>query len=59
MNKEKNSNEDRNVDLVLRPTNWSEYVGQEKVKKNLKMIMEAAKKEARFAITCCFMVRRV
>ncbi|MEK7624205.1 MAG: Holliday junction branch migration DNA helicase RuvB [Patescibacteria group bacterium] len=44
MNKEKNSNEDRNVDLVLRPTNWSEYVGQEKVKKNLKMIMEAAKK---------------
>ena len=30
--------------MVLRPTNWSEYVGQEKVKKNLKMIMEAAKK---------------
>lgn len=44
MNKEKNNHEDRNVDLVLRPTNWSEYVGQEKIKKNLKMIMDAAKK---------------
>jgi Holliday junction DNA helicase RuvB len=52
MNKEKNNqkagnlekSEDRNIDLVLRPTSWTEYVGQEKVKKNLKMIMEAAKK---------------
>ncbi|MEK7573910.1 MAG: Holliday junction branch migration DNA helicase RuvB [Patescibacteria group bacterium] len=44
MNKEKNNYEDKNVDLVLRPTNWSEYVGQDKVKKNLKMIMDAAKK---------------
>jgi Holliday junction DNA helicase RuvB len=43
MNKEKN-NYDKNIDLILRPTNWSEYVGQEKVKKNLRMIMEAAKK---------------
>jgi len=39
-----NGKEDKNIDLVLRPTNWSEYVGQEKVKKNLRMIMEAAKK---------------
>ena len=44
MNKEKNNREDKNIDLVLRPTSWSEYVGQDKVKKNLKMIMEAAKK---------------
>ena len=44
MNKEKNNYEDKNVDLVLRPTNWSEYVGQDKVKKNLKIIMDAAKK---------------
>ncbi len=44
MNKEKNNHEDKNIDLVLRPTNWSEYVGQDKVKKNLRMIMEAAKK---------------
>ena len=40
----KQNNEDKNVDLILRPTNWSEYVGQEKVKKNLRMIMDAAKK---------------
>src|SRR3989338_7204670 len=40
----KQNNEDKNVDLVLRPTNWSEYVGQEKVKNNLRMIMDAAKK---------------
>ena len=39
-----NGREDKNIDLVLRPTNWSEYIGQEKIKKNLKMIMEAAKK---------------
>ncbi len=56
MNKEKNNRElriketplargeDKNIDLVLRPTTWSDYVGQENVKKNLKMIMEAAKK---------------
>lgn len=36
--------EDKNIDLILRPTTWSDYVGQENVKKNLKMIMEAAKK---------------
>lgn len=40
----KQNQEDKNIDLFLRPTNWSEYVGQERVKKNLRMIMEAAKK---------------
>jgi len=44
MNKEKNKHEDKNIDLILRPTSWLEYVGQDKVKKNLKMIMDAAKK---------------
>ncbi len=44
MTKEKNNHEDKNIDLILRPTSWSDYVGQENVKKNLKMIMEAAKK---------------
>lgn len=32
------------VDSVLRPKTWSEYVGQEKIKQNLKIILEAAKK---------------
>ncbi|MFA5083849.1 MAG: Holliday junction branch migration DNA helicase RuvB [Candidatus Paceibacterota bacterium] len=44
MAKEKNNHEDKNIDLILRPTAWSDYVGQDNVKKNLKMIMEAAKK---------------
>ena len=36
--------DDQNIDLTLRPTNWDEYVGQEKIKGNLKVILEAAKK---------------
>src|ERR1700733_14234258 len=36
--------EDLNIDLTLRPTSWDEYVGQEKIKGNLKVILEAAKK---------------
>lgn len=40
----KNPNkDDQNVDLTLRPTNWDEYIGQEKIKSNLKVILEAAK----------------
>lgn len=37
-------NEDKTIDQALRPTAWSEYVGQEKIKENLWVIMEAAKK---------------
>lgn len=40
-NKEAN---DGNLDLTLRPQTWEEYVGQGKVKKNLKVIIDAAKK---------------
>src|SRR5271154_5437414 len=36
--------EDLNIDLTLRPTEWDEYIGQEKIKDNLKVILEAAKK---------------
>src|ERR1700722_20348065 len=35
--------EDRNIDSTLRPTAWDEYVGQEKIKSGLKVILEAAK----------------
>ncbi len=35
---------DSGLDLQLRPKELGEYVGQEKVKENLKIIMEAAKK---------------
>lgn len=36
--------DDRAIDLVLRPTSWDEYVGQEKVKQNLRVILQAAQK---------------
>jgi Holliday junction DNA helicase RuvB len=36
--------EDETLDLTLRPKKWTEYVGQDKVKKNLRVIIEAAKK---------------
>lgn len=36
--------DDRNIDSTLRPTAWDEYVGQEKIKSGLKVILDAAKK---------------
>jgi Holliday junction DNA helicase RuvB len=36
--------EDIKLDNTLRPQNFSEYVGQEKIKKNLKIFIDAAKK---------------
>lgn len=32
------------IDSILRPNSWADYVGQEKTKKNLHVILEAAKK---------------
>lgn len=41
----KNSNEeDKVIDLALRPRSWDEFVGQEKIKRNLFILIEAAKK---------------
>ena len=36
--------EELTIDSILRPSGWGDYVGQEKVKENLKIILEAAKK---------------
>ncbi len=36
-------NEDKILDKTLRPYNFEEYFGQEKIKKNLKILLEAAK----------------
>lgn len=36
--------EDITLDTTLRPQKLSEYVGQEKIRKNLRMFMDAAKK---------------
>lgn len=32
------------IDSALRPLSWDDYVGQEKIKENLKIILEAAKR---------------
>jgi len=37
-------NEDVKLDLTLRPQNFSEYFGQEKIKRGLKILLGAAKK---------------
>lgn len=36
--------EERAIDLILRPTSWDDYVGQDKVKKNLRVMLDAAMK---------------
>ncbi len=35
---------DKKLDLALRPNKWEEYIGQEKVKRNVQIIIEAAEK---------------
>lgn len=35
---------DPSIDQALRPKTWAEYIGQEKIKKNLRVIIDAAKK---------------
>jgi len=39
-----NGKEDLNLDNTLRPQTFSEYIGQEKIKKNLDILIRAAKK---------------
>ncbi len=38
--------EDITVDQALRPLRWEEYFGQDKIKKNLRIIIEAAQKRS-------------
>lgn len=40
----KKRSEDRSLDLALRPKTFGEYMGQEKIKQNLNILIEAAKK---------------
>jgi Holliday junction DNA helicase RuvB len=40
--KEEDPIDERAIDLILRPSSWDEYVGQEKLKKNLRVILQAA-----------------
>jgi Holliday junction DNA helicase RuvB len=36
--------EDQSIDVLLRPTTWAEYIGQDHVKRNLRVIIDAARK---------------
>lgn len=36
--------EETTIDQMLRPQNWNEYIGQEKIKKHLKIMIEASNK---------------
>lgn len=35
-------NDDQAIDVILRPSSWKEYVGQDKVKRQLRIMLEAA-----------------
>ncbi len=37
-------NNEKLIDLTLRPKTWEEYIGKERIKENLKIIIKAAKK---------------
>lgn len=40
----KKEREDATLDVALRPRHWDEYIGQEHLKKNLRILLDAAKK---------------
>lgn len=35
--------EDQTIDTILRPTSWDDYIGQKNIKRNLRIIIDAAK----------------
>jgi len=41
-----NTSNNLTVDSLLRPISWNDYVGQEKIKRNLRIIIDAAKKRS-------------
>lgn len=36
--------QDSSLDMTLRPSSWNEYIGQDHLKKNLRILLDAAKK---------------
>lgn len=52
-----NENEEKQEN-VLRPKTLNEYIGQSKVKENMKVYIEAAKKEVSLLTTFYYMVHR-
>jgi len=35
---------ENSYEITLRPSSWEEYIGQEKIKKNLKVFIEASRR---------------
>lgn len=50
--------EDKVIEPNLRPQMLAEYIGQEKIKNNLKVYIDAAKARGSRWIMCCFTARR-
>ncbi len=50
----KQLNEDKYLDSTLRPPSFEEYMGQDKTKDNLKILIEAAKKGMNQLIIFCY-----
>ncbi len=46
VNVEQISFEDENTEVSLRPSSWDDYIGQEKIKKNLRVFIDASRKRA-------------
>ena len=46
MTNEYDDNEDNKIEFTLRPDNFSEYIGQDKVKENLKVFIDASLKRS-------------
>jgi len=44
--------DEQSIETTLRPQRFSEYVGQEKIKRNLDIFIQAAKKRKKASITC-------
>ena len=38
--------EEESTEVTLRPSVWDEYIGQEKIKRNLRVFIEASKKRS-------------
>ncbi|MBI2406589.1 MAG: Holliday junction branch migration DNA helicase RuvB, partial [Candidatus Harrisonbacteria bacterium] len=45
-NSKEQSPDELTLDAALRPTTWGEYIGQEKTKRNLRVMLDAAKKRS-------------
>ncbi len=47
--------EEQIIEVTLRPQRFDDYVGQERLKRNLKLAIEAAKNAKSQSIMSCFM----